>query len=108
MPDPEGNQKGEENATPLHAYKQGREEDIVEGEFDAGGPAPLGEEPTVPDPTTPADPGDAVGSLSKDNPDQPAAGPGEGGGTQTPLEGPEEGGPGAGQQGNPEGQPPSR
>ena len=28
MPDPEGNLKGEETSTPLHAYKDGREEDV--------------------------------------------------------------------------------
>jgi hypothetical protein len=28
MPDPEGNEKGEETSTPLHAYKDGREEDV--------------------------------------------------------------------------------
>jgi hypothetical protein len=28
MPDLEGNEKGEETKTPLHAYKDGREEDV--------------------------------------------------------------------------------
>ena len=28
MPDPQGNEKGEETASPLHAYKDGREEDV--------------------------------------------------------------------------------
>jgi len=128
MPDLEGNKKGEETSTPLHAYKDGREGDIAEETTDpdnpapggkdtgaserstpndAGGPLPMGEEPDVPKPTTPSDPGDAVGSLSDDNPVSPAAGPGEGGGTQNPLEGPGDGGPGAGQQGG-EGQPPRR
>jgi len=128
MPDLEGNKKGEETSTPLHAYKEGREEDIAEETTDpnnpapggadsgasgrstpndAGGPLPLGEEPSVPSPTTPADPGGARGSLSDDNPDSPAADPTEGGGTQTPLEGPDDGGPGAGQQGS-EGIPPRR
>ncbi len=32
MPDPEGNQKGEPTSTPLHAYKDGREEDMVADE----------------------------------------------------------------------------
>ncbi len=127
MPDLEGNKKGEETSTPLHAYKEGREDDLAEETTDpdnpapggkdtgasgrstpndAGGPLPMGDEPAVPSPTTPADPGGAVGSLSGDNPVSPGE-PGEAGGTGTPLEGPEEGGPGAGQQGT-EGQPPRR
>jgi hypothetical protein len=32
MPDPEGNVKGEETSTPLHAYKDGREEDVLDPE----------------------------------------------------------------------------
>jgi len=40
MPDAEGNQKGDETKTPLHAYKDGREEDVEEGSLgvDTGGP----------------------------------------------------------------------
>ena len=106
MPDLEGDKKGEETSTPLHAYKDGRKDEIAEGDGDPGRVPAMGDEPGVPSPTTPSDPGDAVGSLSGDNPVSPGP-PDEGGGTSTPLEGPEEGGPGAGQQGT-EGQPPRR
>ena len=124
MPDLEGNKKGEETSTPLHAYKDGREEDMAEETTDpdnpapggkdtgasgrsmpndAGGPLPMGDEPDVPKPTTPADPGDAVGSLSRDNPVSPTEA-GKATGTGAPHE---EGDPGAGQQGG-EGLPPRR
>jgi hypothetical protein len=49
MPDPEGNEKGEETSTPLHAYKDGREEDVEgaeetkEGNPEAASPRPAGE-----------------------------------------------------------------
>ena len=49
MPDPEGNEKGEETSTPLHAYKDGREEDVegdeetVEGSPEAAGERDPGE-----------------------------------------------------------------
>jgi hypothetical protein len=37
MPDPEGNVKGEETSTPLHAYKDGREEDVLDPEATEAG-----------------------------------------------------------------------
>ena len=49
MPDPEGNLKGEETSTPLHAYKDGREEDVEgteetkEGNPEADSDRPAGE-----------------------------------------------------------------
>jgi len=49
MPDPEGNEKGGETSTPLHAYKDSREEDVegdeetVEGNPEAAGERDAGE-----------------------------------------------------------------
>ena len=49
MPDREGNLKGEETSTPLHAYKDGREEDVEgteetkEGNPEAASDRPVGD-----------------------------------------------------------------
>ncbi len=49
MPDLEGNKKGEATSTPLHAYKDGREEDVEgaeeteEGNPEAASPRQAGE-----------------------------------------------------------------
>jgi hypothetical protein len=46
MPDPEGNEKGEETSTPLHAYKDGREEDVEDsGETEEGNPEAASDRP---------------------------------------------------------------
>ena len=126
MPDLEGNKKGEETSAPLHAYKEGR------GGHRRGDHRPRqpgarrqgqrrigrvgaerrrrtaghGRRARRPEADHSADPGGAVGSLSKDNPVSPTES-GKATGTGAPLDGPQEGDPGAGQQGT-EGQPPRR
>lgn len=110
MPDTEGRTKAEETSTPLHAYKDGRAEDIQEGDMGVtpdGSKLPEGaDEPGQYHDGTPGDPDDPKGLET--------AGPGSeegvgerGTGTQTgAVQGPEHGGPGLGQE--PAGSKPTR
>jgi len=101
MPDGDGNTKAEETATPLHAYKDGRSEDVQQGDL---GVAPDGsklpEDADQPGQYQDGGPGGRDPGESGPEPAGEGSEVGDSGiGVPTgAVDGPDEGGPGLGQE----------
>src|SRR3954454_15226952 len=97
MPDPEGNVKGEETSTPLHAYKDGRDEDVLDPEATEEGHPEAGDEsgPGLSGAPSADQPRFGGREGTGDDPGAPSGGGDQGlGGKTGAIDSPEEGGPG--------------